>query len=46
MKFILKTIALSALVAGLAAGGTLSAHAGPGKGWGGTTIHSDVFKGD
>ncbi len=46
MKFILKTIAFSAIVAGLASGGTLSAHAGQGSGWGGTTIHSDVFKGD
>ncbi|MEQ8822787.1 MAG: hypothetical protein RIC14_00260 [Filomicrobium sp.] len=48
MKIILKTIVISALVGSIATGSTLSAQAGQdwGNSWGGTSIHSDVFKGD
>jgi hypothetical protein len=44
MRHLLKAIALSAILASFANGGTAGAQAG--SNWGGKGVHSEVFQGD
>lgn len=45
MKTLLKTIAVSAIIAGIGSAGVISSAQAAPK-WSGVSIHSDIFKGD
>lgn len=45
MKTLFKTIAVSAIIAGIGSAGVISSAQAAPK-WSGVSIHSDIFKGD